>query len=327
MYLGIEIGGTKLQLGLGLGDGKLLGVTVETGVEFFTLRKNVRADHGAAGIRQQIETSIPELLELTRVKRSDLRGIGIGFGGPFDDATGRSIKSHQIEGWDNFPLREWASQLLGVPAVIGNDADVAGLGEAQFGAGKGLSPIFYITVGTGIGGGFILDGHIYRAIGRGAAEIGHLKVLDWSRAGTPMMATLESVAAGPAIGLRAREWAALGEAAGSKVLDYVEGDLSKITGEVVGRAALKKDEFARRVIQESTDAIGEAICQVVALLCPRRIIIGGGVSLLGDELFFQPIREVVKANVFRPFAECFDIVPAALGEEVVVHGAVALATR
>jgi glucokinase len=323
MYLGIEIGGTKLQLGLGAGDGKLLSL----GDEQFVVRQTVTPANGAAGIRKQIEDAIPELLERSSIAKSAVRAVGIGFGGPFDDATQRTIKSHQIDGWDDFPLTEWVAKLLGVPAVVGNDADVAGLGEALFGAGRGLSPVFYVTVGTGIGGGLILNGEIYRAVGRGAAEIGHLKVLDWSRAGTPMMVALENVASGPAIGLRARELAEEGEAAGSLVLEYVEGDAAKVTGELVGRAAKRKDAFARRVLREATDAISEAICQTIALLCPRRVVIGGGVSLLGDELFFDPIRAAVAERVFPPFARLTDIVPAALGEEVVVHGAVALAQR
>ncbi len=86
------------------------------------------------------------------------------------------IKSHQIEGWDGFPLADWISEMVGLPAALGNDADVAGLAEALFGAGKGLSPIFYITIGSGIGGGLIIDGEIYRGCGCGAAEIGHLRV-------------------------------------------------------------------------------------------------------------------------------------------------------
>src|SRR5207302_1184127 len=110
--------------------------------------------------------------------KDQVRGIGIGFGGPVDDAARTVIKSHQIQGWDNFPLADWMGAVLGWPAVLGNDADVAGLAEALFGAGKGLSPVFYVTIGSGIGGGLIIDGEIYRGTGKGAAEIGHLQVWD-----------------------------------------------------------------------------------------------------------------------------------------------------
>ena len=109
-------------------------------------------------------------------RTSPIRGIGIGFGGPVDHARRTVIKSHQIDGWDDFPLAEWISGLIGLPAVLGNDADVAGLAEARFGAGKGMSPVFYITIGSGIGGGLIIEGKIHHGAGRGAAEIGHLRV-------------------------------------------------------------------------------------------------------------------------------------------------------
>jgi glucokinase len=136
MFLGIEIGGTKLQLGLGRGDGVLSALW----------RGVVDPAEGSDGIRRQIETAIPELLAKAHLDRSALRGVGIGFGGPVDDATRTVIKSHQIAGWDGFPLADWVSDLVGVPAELGNDADVAGLAEALFGAGKGMSPVFYITV-------------------------------------------------------------------------------------------------------------------------------------------------------------------------------------
>src|SRR6516165_3830007 len=166
MWLGIEIGGTKLQLGVGPDDGRLRGLW----------RATVDVAAGPEGIRRQITAAVPELLARSGVARSQLRGVGIGFGGPVDDTTHTVIRSHQIAGWDNFPLADWVSDVVGLPAVLGNDADVAGLAEALVGAGKGMSPIFYVTIGSGIGGGLIIDGEIYRGCGRGAAEIGHVRV-------------------------------------------------------------------------------------------------------------------------------------------------------
>src|SRR5262245_46104414 len=115
MYLGIEIGGTKLQLGVGAGDGVLAGLW----------RGTVDVAAGPEGIRRQITGAVPELLAKAGIERSRLKGVGIGFGGPVDDATRTIIKSHQIEGWDNFPLADWVSQVAGLPAELGNDADVA----------------------------------------------------------------------------------------------------------------------------------------------------------------------------------------------------------
>lgn len=296
MFLGIEIGGSKLQLGLGEGDGTLRGFW----------RGTVDAGAGGEGIRKQILTAVPELLAQSGVAPSQIKGIGIGFGGPVDDATHTVIKSHQIAGWDNFPLAEWLSNLLGLPAVLGNDADVAGLAEALFGAGKELSPIFYITIGSGIGGGLIIDGEIYRGCGRGAAEIGHLQV----EPGSGSRAILEEAASGWAIGRRMSECQGV-----------------NLTAEDVAERALAGDTEAHHVLDHAWDRLANGICHVVALICPRRIVIGGGVSLMGKTALFDPLRQKVAARVFKPFAGCFDIVPAALGEEVVVHGALALARK
>lgn len=319
MYLGIEIGGTKLQLGLGAGDGVLRELW----------RGSVDVPAGAEGIRQQILQAVPELLERAGVERAAVRGVGIGFGGPVDDATRSVIRSHQIEGWDGFPLADWVTDLLGWPALLGNDADVAGLAEALFGAGKGLSPIFYITLGSGIGGGLIINGEIYRGCGRGAAEIGHLEVL-WRTPESPgfepidMRVRLEGVASGWAIQERARQEVQTGN---SSLLRYAGGNPKWITAATVGQAAREGDPQAVAILKEVLMGLAEAIRQTIGLLCPRRIVIGGGVSLMGEDLLFAPLRRRVADHVFAPFVGCYDIVPAALGEEVVVHGALALARR
>ncbi len=314
MFLGIEIGGTKLQLGLGEGEGILKGLW----------RGTVDAAVGAEGVRRQITAAVPELLARAGVERAEVRGVGIGFGGPVDDATRTVIRSHQIEGWDNFPLADWITELLGWDAVLGNDADVAGLAEALFGAGKGLSPIFYITIGSGIGGGLIIDGEIYRGCGRGAAEIGHLQVPSWSCFAPSGI--LEQHASGWAIANQAADTVLI-EDPNSRLLRVVSGRREAITAWHVAQAAEQGDQFAMRILHTAWSCLAEAICHVMILLCPRRIVIGGGVSLMGEELLFQPLRRMVAERVFKPFAGCYDIVPAALGEEVVVHGALALARK
>jgi glucokinase len=299
MFIGIEIGGTKLQVGLGKGDGVLCGLWRET----------VDVAAGPEGIRRQIQRALPQLLDTAGVARSQLEGIGIGFGGPVDDATSTIIKSHQIAGWDNFPLASWIGEVTGLPAVLGNDADVAGLAEALFGAGKGLSPVFYITIGSGIGGGLIINGEIYRGCGRGAAEIGHLRL-----ARNQQLVPLEEIASGWGMQERARSGMALAPD-------------QEVTVPQIIQAAEQGDPACRLILQEARDALAEAICHVIALLCPRRIIIGGGVSLMGPQMLFDPLRKLVAEKVFKPFADCYEIMPAELGEEVVVHGALALARR
>jgi len=300
MFLGIEIGGTKLQLGIGLGDGALAGLW----------RGAVAPADGADGIRRQIQTALPPLLAAAKLSSKQLRGVGIGFGGPVDDRRQRVIKSHQIGGWDDFPLADWVQQIVNTPAALGNDADVAGLGEAVYGAGKGHSPLFYVTVGSGIGGGLILDGEIYRASGRGAAEIGHVRFpvpCQPDEAWVP----LEEIASGWAIQSAMRR----------------EKKDDTWTTQAVARAAQEGDTIALGILATARAALAMALCHVIALVCPERIVLGGGVSLMDDELWLTPIRALVAERVFAPFAESYTIVPAALGEAAVIHGAIALASQ
>ena len=342
MFLGIEIGGTKLQLGLGRGDGAIAAVE----------RTHVEPGAGAAGIRHEIVRLVPALLAHAGLRRQDIRGVGIGFGGPVRPESGTVVKSHQIAGWDEFPLAEWCRSELGWPTVVHNDADTAGLAEACFGAGRGFSPVFYITIGSGIGGGLIIDGRIYRGSGAGAAEVGHVQLpppgtllsaeIPTSDTSLPRP-TVESICSGWAIAQRMQRtiaaalrehpderehavWAAARPDA-EQILSMVGGKLEQVTAEVTGEAARSGNCLARKNLAISFRVLGWAIAQVIALLCPRRIVIGGGVSLMGEDLLFRPLREEVSRQVFRPFADCYEIVPAALGESVVVHGALQLAKQ
>jgi glucokinase len=313
MFLGIEIGGTKLQLGIGPDDGRLRGLW----------RGPVDVAAGPDGIREQIAHALPELLAKSGLSLHDLKGAGIGFGGPVDDNTRTVIKSHQIAGWDDFPLGDWVADVVGIPAVLGNDADVAGLAEALHGAGKGLSPIFYITIGSGIGGGLIIEGEVYRGVGKGAAEIGHLVIAPFYPS-APTDNYLEQLASGWSVAEFARVEAPRYP---NSLIQQRLLSGNEITTAFVAEAANQSDELAIHAIQRALYALSAAICHVIALLCPRRIVIGGGVSLMGEDLFFAPLRRRVAERVFQPFAGLTDIVPAALGEEVVVHGATALARK
>ncbi len=312
MFLGIEIGGTKLQLGLGRGDGTIHSLW----------RGSVNPEEGGEGIRRQIVTAFPELLGYAMVDSSEILGIGVGFGGPTDDESQTVIKSHQIAGWDNFPLADWLTDLLEKPTVICNDADVAGLGEAMFGAGRGLSPIFYITVGTGVGGGLIIDGKIFRGCGRGAAEIGHLRPI------YPPFSSRNRILEDFTSGNGIRKLFEIREETHQDTQGIRElAESGIIGGKEIAAAASAGDPAARAILRDAVEALAEGICSVIALLCPRRIVIGGGVSLMGEDLFFAPLRQLVAERVFQPFAGLTDIVPAALGEEVVIHGALALARQ
>ncbi len=314
--LGVEIGGTKLQVGLADRSGQLVHVE----------RTRVLRGWDASEIRDRVAELIAATLARKGLSTRQVAAVGVGFGGPVDAVRGVTITSHHVQGWDDYPLARWFEELWGWPAVVQNDADTAGLGEALRGAGQGKNPVFYITIGTGIGGGLIIDGTIYRGAGLGAGEIGHLKVLprdpsdvtgDWY--------ITEELASG--LGLARRAQAALrGEhPSRSRLLELAHGEPADVTAEIVARAAAEGDPLAQSLIDRAVEALARAICHVVALLCPARIIIGGGVAQMGEQLLFEPLRRRVQQLVFAPFRSAFDIVPARLGQEVVLHGAVELA--
>jgi glucokinase len=311
MFLGIEIGGTKLQLAIGAGDGTPF-------VEF--RRAVVRPEEEAGGILRQIETIGRELVERHRPT-----AIGIGFGGPVDADEGRTLMSHQVEGWADFGLAAWCRETFGLPAAISNDADAAGLAEALFGAGRGHRVVFYITVGSGIGGALVIDGRVYGG-GHGiASEIGHLRPgLDADNPG----ATVESYASGFSLALTGREWVQTSDPYDSEVADLLlrcGGKIEWLTGRTVVDAAAAGNAVAQIIFTRALKTLGWAVAQMITLVAPQVVVIGGGVPLVGEAMFFAPLRREVARYVFPPLAKSYAIVPAALGEEVVVHGALAVA--
>jgi glucokinase len=340
MFLGIEIGGTKLQLGVGSGEGGELATIV---------RHDVDPQRGAAGILEQIERTASALIQ-----KHPIQQIGFGFGGPVDSAAGVATKSHHVAGWDGFPLVRWCRESLGKSAVIGNDCDVAALAEARYGAGRGAGSVFYVTVGTGIGGGLILGGRLHGAGRPAASEIGHLR--PGLNADRPEM-TVESLASGPAISAAAvarmtgqvsrpldsirgplahpnrqqvqRRLADVKDTESEYVADLLQrcqGNVERLTAKIVAEAATDGNEIARQVLDHACQALGWAVAQVVTLIAAEIIVIGGGVSLIGEQFFFMPLRAEVARYVFPPLTNQYKIVPAALGELAVVHGAIALAS-
>ena len=325
MFLGIEIGGTKLQLGVGNGDG-----SPPAAVE----RRDIDPSRGSERILEQIQEAGQRL-----VQRHDVARIGIGFGGPVNSAGGRVIKSHQVSGWSDFPLADWCRQTFQLPTILGNDCDVAAVAEARFGTGRGQRVVFFVTVGTGIGGGLVIDECLYNFGLPAAAEIGHLRPgLNAERADL----TVESVASGPGIQAAARKRLAdlrghpfvqpAQEAQQPKpqedaldLLSRCAGDADCLTAKTVAEAAADGNRLALDVLDQGCQTLGWAIAQVITLIAPNVVVVGGGVALIGEPLFFQPLRQHVRRYVFQPLIDSYQIMPAKLGELVVVHGALALA--
>jgi glucokinase len=306
--MGIEIGGTKIQVGIGSMSGNLIPGGI--------IQRQVVREHGAEGIRHALVRMVDEILEAKHLRHADITRIGIGFGGILDTKSGVILKSYQIEGWNGFPLRQWAAEQWKKPVFLQNDASAAGLAEALYGSGQGYSRIFYMTIGSGIGGGWITDGKIYDGQGLGAAEIGHTWVPD-PTSGTPV--ELEQVCSGWSIGRRARALASRKKTLMTELAATIDG----IDAKIVYSAAEQGDEAANLILMETCRSLGLAISTVIALLHPECVILGGGVSLMGP-LFWDRLRAEVKSRSISSFVSKVKILPAKLKENVVVVGALSL---
>lgn len=220
---------------------------------------------------------------------------------------------------------EWCDERFGLPVVLGNDCDTAALAEASFGAGRGTQTVFYVTVGTSIGGGLVIDGRRHGSGRPAMAEIGHLRPGGFDVADAHV--TVESIASGPGIESAVKTALTRDDAPDdvAELLELCGADANGITAVHIADAARRGNAIAGAAINRGVECLGWAVAQVVTLVAADVVVVGGGVSLMGEDLFFVPLRAAARRHVFGPLANSFDIVPAELGEEVVVHGAVASA--
>jgi glucokinase len=297
--LGLEIGGTKLQLVRGDATGRIRD----------RRRLAVAPARGAAGIRRQIETALPAL-----VRGREISAVGVGFGGPVDWRTGRVARSHQIEGWSGFELAAWLGRLTGAPVAVDNDANAAALAEATRGAGAGHNPVFYVTLGSGVGGGLVVDGKIYHGATPGEAEIGHVRL---DRRGT----TLESRCSGWAVDGKLRRAAARNP----------RGPLARLARGSLGgearhlAAALRQgDAAAERILNGVARDLAFGLSHVAHLFHPAVMVLGGGLAQVGEPLWDAVARALppLLMEIFRPGPR---VLPAGLGEDAVPVGALLLA--
>ena len=300
-FIGIEIGGTKLQLVAGDAAGRILD------------RRRIGVDQsaGGQGIRRQIQLALPGLLERWRPA-----GIAVGFGGPVDVRSGLTRCSHQIKGWNRFPLRSWLERVSGLPAAVENDANTAALGEAVRGAGVRRNPVCYVTLGSGVGGGLVVDGEIYHGATPGEAEIGHLRL-------DSKGVILEDRCSGWAVDRKiARHIAAHPRCRLARLSKGTRGGEARLLP-----GALKAgDRQARQILAETATDLAFGLSHVVHLFHPEVIVLGGGLSLLGN-----PLREAVAGFLPRFTMSAFlpppRVLLARLGEDAVPVGALLLAGR
>ena len=314
--VGVDLGGTNI----------VAGVMTADGVEQYAMHSiPTRADQGADAVVERIvqlsERVIAETQAATGAARDQFLGVGIGSPGPLDRAKGLVIVTPNL-GWRSFPLRDRVSEGVQLPAELDNDANCATLGEWWIGAARGARHVVGLTIGTGIGGGLILNGRLYHGVSDVAGELGHITIDSTGRrCGCGNYGCLEAYASGPAIAQRAREALAGGEP--SRMPGLVAGDLDQITAATVFTAAEAGDELAGHVVRDTAKFLGIGIANFLNIFNPEVVVIVGGVTQAGEALF-EPLRAEVRRRAFAPAVEACRIVPGALPGNAGVVGAVAI---
>jgi glucokinase len=295
--LGLDIGGTKLAAGVVDADG---------GVHGFVTAPSEPERGADVGLAQLFELG-RRALAASGVDEVD--AVGIGCGGPLDPERGVLIAPLHLTGWRDVPVVELAERAFGRRAVLDNDATAAAAGEHRFGAGRGTRDMVYLTLSTGVGGGVVLDGRIFRGSTGNGGELGHVTV-DWRGRvcrGCGRRGCLEAYVSGTSIAERA-----------------AEAGLPGATAADVADAARLGDPAATLVWRETCEALACGITSIVNLFEPEVVVVGGGVSRQGEHLL-APVREVVEAQVIGPPGYSVGVVKAALGDTVGVAGAAAVA--
>jgi glucokinase len=313
LLLGLDFGGTKLAAGLVAADhGRLLAAE----------RQPTRAEGGAMAALASMLTMARALLAHAP---GPVTGVGINFGGPVDAVAGIVLRSHHVAGWDSFPLAATVTDALGLPASLENDANGQALAEWRFGAGRGSRSMVYLNIGTGIGGGMVSDGRIWRGTHGLAAEFGHLTIRPGGpRCSCGRQGCLEALAAGPALGRRAREaLAALPPHLQQRsAMVRSAGSVAAVRGRDLTAAAASGDSLAIAVLDAVFDDLALGLADIMVSVDPDRIVLGGGATAMALALLHR-LEAKLRGACLPGSAENVDLRPAALGADAGIYGGAA----
>jgi glucokinase len=317
LIIGVDIGGTKVATGLVDYSGEIRR----------QIREPMVSDRDAAAGLAAVRRAIDTLLAGDRKNAPMIGGIGICAPGPLDPTTGMVINPPNVQCWRNFPLSREVEKIYGVKVKIDNDANAAALAEARWGAGRGYRQIFYASVGTGIGTGIVFDDRIYHGRTGAAGEGGH-NTIDFRgpRCGCGKPGCIEAFACGPAIAQRARTKLAEHSAGGAALLELAGGNIEKVTTEMVGRAAAMGDPVAKETVEETVEFLSIWLGNMIDLLDPDVIIIGGGVSGMLSP-FFAEIRNRLPRWCINSRCQEIPLVKARYGADAGIAGGAALCAQ
>ncbi len=309
--LGIDIGGTNLVVGSVAEDGSALHALHS---------EPTQPERGAESVLERLmHLARQAMVDTVRIDPgAEIVGIGVGAPGPLDTKRGIVLLTPNL-GWVNMPLLDKVHDALGLPTTLDNDANCAVLGEWWRGAARGCQHAIGFTIGTGIGGGLIFGGRLYRGASDCAGEFGHVTIdANGRRCNCGNYGCIEAYASGPAIARRAVE--AIESGSESRLASYVNGDLGQVSAQTVYDAAHDGDELALEVVRDTAKYLGIGVANMINIFNPEVVVICGGVTLAGDRLF-TPLRREVARRAFKPAVSVCRIVPGELIGSAGVYGA------
>lgn len=310
--LGVDIGGTKVAVGVVDSNGNILSRG----------RKPMVADSSAEAGLDAVISAIDSMLATPEGR--GVHSIGICAPGPLDPRRGIVVNPPNLPCWRNFPLADRITAKYQVPVKVDNDGNAAALAETRWGAARGFQYVFYATIGTGIGAGFVFDGAIYHGKTGSAVEGGHMTI-DYRgpRCNCGKLGCIEILAAGPAIGVRARAKLSHKQTPHSAILDLAQGDIRSVTSELVGKAFAAGDSVAREILQETVDLLSVWLGNIVDLLDPDVLVVGGGVAAMLQP-FFDDIKRQLPSWAVNPFVSKIPLLMAHYGADAGIAGGAAL---
>lgn len=307
-YLGMDIGGTKCAVILSEKN----AVNIKDKIRFDT-----KAERGYKEIIAQLISSAREIIERNGIESSDVLACGVSCGGPLDSDKGIIMSPPNLSDWDNVPLADMITEVLGIPCKVRNDADACALAEWQFGAGKGTKNMIFLTFGTGMGAGLILDGKLYSGTSDTAGEVGHIRLDADGPAAYGKAGSFEGFCSGAGIAVM-----------GKKMLSIYNGITTiprdNVTAKTIAEAALGGDKLANAIYRRCGEKLGLGISILIDILNPERIVIGSIYQRSGY-LLADAMNETIKKEALAISAECCKIVPAMLGNEIGDFAAIGVA--
>jgi glucokinase len=311
----VDLGGTKIVAALIDAGGTIVDRE----------RVETMANQGPEAVIDRMLGAIDVVLDRNRVATHGIGGICVGAPGPVDMARGILSTPPNLPGWYTVPLRAIVHDHYGLDSYLINDAKAAALGEHRFGAGQGIANMIYITVSTGIGGGIIANGRLYVGRSGGAGEVGHMTIdVNGPRCACGNTGCWEALASGTAMAKEAIRRLASGEK--SSLTEMVGDGTHQVTPVEIAEAARNGDGLALSVVGWTARYLGVGLANLVNIFNPEMIIVGGGLSKIGD-LLLQPAVKVVGERAFKLLSEAVSIVPSPLGDDAGVLGAAAFALK